>query len=275
MRKLLSLLAALLLFAPAARAQDAVPIQSVQVVNAPDIRSWPATATITHISVTPDNTRIDFTKRDGPSRWPDIRPTGWTGDMEYTVWLFLQVNGQWVGSGFIQMWNGRDGVGDAPSDYAKNWYYGTRWSPMQTHGVISPTEQIGILVTSGNERDSGGPFGVQERSNLVLIPGADSGEYSFQTPPAPAPTPTPVTPAPVPVPTPVPVPAPTPAPPSILSGQEAILAAIADVKASVEAGREENKTFFASVKTLWQQVGAPFLKYVAPAIAAYLAGKKL
>ena len=249
-------------------AQDAVPLASVQIVNAPDVRSWPTTATITHIAVDPTNLRIDFTKRDGPTRWPDVRPAGWTGDIAYTVWLFVQVNGQWVGSGFIQMWHGRDGVGDAPSDFSTNWYYGTRWSPMQVHGPLTASDRIGLMVTTGNARHSEGPYGLHERSNLVIISGADTGDYLFSSPPPPPPPPPP--PGLPDVPTP-----PVPTPPVADTDVRAILAALADIKAEVVAGRDENRTFFASITSVWRAIGVPFMKYVLPALAAFVAGRKL
>ena len=265
----------LLLWTPnVAFAQDAVPIASVQIVNAPDIRNWPATATITGIHIAQSNMRVDFTKRDGPTRWPDITPPGFAGPIEYTVWLFLNINGQWVGSGFIQMWNGRDGVGDAPSDFAANWYYGSRWSPMQTHGPIQPGEQIGILVTSGNARDNGGPYGPSERSNLVLFPAADQGDWSFAAPPVP-PSPVVIPPPVVVVPPPSVTPAPVippPAPPVLTTDWTALIvqqaAALVRIEAKIDAERADLDTFEANVKTKWDAFwSSPYVKYGVAALA--------
>jgi len=265
----------LLLWTPnVAFAQDAVPIASVQIANAPDIRNWPATATITGIHIAQSNMRVDFTKRDGPTRWPDITPPGFAGPIEYTVWLFLNINGQWVGSGFIQMWNGRDGVGDAPSDFAANWYYGTRWSPMQTHGPVQPGEQIGILVTSGNARDNGGPYGPSERSNLVLFPAADQGDWSFAAPPVP-PLPVVIPPPVVVVPPPSVTPAPVitpPAPPVLTTDWTALIvqqaAALVRIEAKIDAERVDLDTFEANVKTKWDAFwSSPYVKYGVAALA--------
>lgn len=291
MKKILVAAILSLAIATGTSAQDAFPISSAQIVNAPDVRAWPAAATITHISVTPSpapgvqgNLVVDFTKRDGPNRWPDITPPGFSGPIEYTVWLCLEMSGQWTCSGFIQMWNGRNGVGDSPSDFAKNWYYASRWNPMPSHGAPTPTEQIGIMVTSGNARDSGGPYSVQERSNIVLIPGADSGDYTFQAPPPPPPPPPVTVPPPVQAP---PAVTPPPAPPvvtplpstdtlSALNLQlQQCVAGITQIAKDVAAGRVENQAFFASVNSVWQQIGEPILKYVVPAVAAFFAGKKL
>lgn len=163
---------------------DQIDLNQAQIVNAPDVRNWPQTATITEISFDGAMTRVNFTKRDGPDRWPDVTPAGWNGALQYTLWLFLKVNEQWVGSGFVQFWYGREGSGewgnrdnfDVPSVYHQHWYYGTRWSPMQEHGPIKTGEQIGFMVTSGNARDSVGPFGPHERSNVVVFAATDNGK---------------------------------------------------------------------------------------------------
>jgi hypothetical protein len=93
--------------------------------------------------------------------------------------------------------------------------------------------------------------------------------------------PTPPQPQPAPQPVPVPVPTPIPAPiPSVdLSGLTILvqqcIASINQTDKDVNDGRRENQAWQAEVKSVWQQIGAPLLKYVVPAITAYLAGKKL
>lgn len=98
-------------------------------------------------------------------------------------------------------------------------------------------------------------------------------------PPAPAPQPVP-TPAPVPVPT--PVPAPVPSTPSVgvcdANCIANIIVQLDTIKADVDAGRAENQQFYSDVKSTWGQISPivmPLLKYVAPAVVAYLAGKHL
>lgn len=164
--------------------RDAFDLNAAQIVNAPDVRAWPMTAEITKIWFDGSVSRFAFTKQDGPDRWPDVRPKGWTGDLQYTVWLFRLLGGVWVGSAFIQFWYGRDGSGDTndpdvPSKYAEHWYYADRWAPLFGSGPIRPAESIGFMVTSGNARDSDGPYGPQERSNVVILPAADNGSFPF------------------------------------------------------------------------------------------------
>jgi hypothetical protein len=158
-------------------------LASARIVNAPDARKFAETARITKVSFDGASTRVEFTKQEGGGRWPDQTPDGWQGPLQYTIWLFLRMNGQWVGSAFIQMWHGRDGSGstsdpDVPSVYHNHWYYGSRWSPMQEHGPIRPAELIGFMVTAGNARDNVGPM-LQERSNVVVFPATDNGTFTF------------------------------------------------------------------------------------------------
>jgi hypothetical protein len=165
-----------------------IDLASAQIVNAPDVRQWRETAKITRVSFDGSTTRIAFDKQDGPNRWPDVRPAGWDGDLQYTIWLFLQVHGKWIGSAFIQMWHGRDGSGspadpDVPSKFHEHWYYSTRWAPMHEHGPIQPGELIGFMVSSGNGRDNVGPFGPKERSNIVVVKASDIATYTFDSTP--------------------------------------------------------------------------------------------
>src|SRR5256885_242755 len=76
---------------------------------------------------------------DAENEWPDIVPPGFDGPIQYTVCAFLNIGGDWIGSAFIQMWRGRDGVGDAPSDFARNWWYSSRWGEMAGH-QLAPGE---------------------------------------------------------------------------------------------------------------------------------------
>jgi hypothetical protein len=183
-------------------AADQIVLADARIVNAPDVTAWPMTAAITSLSFgEKGQTRIEFTKRRGPDRWPDVTPQDWDGPLQFTLWLFLKIAGQWVGSGFIQFWQDREGSGnpadpDVPSVYHKNWFYAERWQPLFAHGPIQPGEFLGFMVTSGNARDSVGPFGPQERSNIVVVPATDVGVFTFDgtvQPPAP-PDPGPVSP---------------------------------------------------------------------------------
>jgi hypothetical protein len=166
---------------------DMFDLSSAQIVCAPDPRVWPITTELMQVSFDGMMTRVHFDRKDGPDRWPDVTPTGWEGPLQYTIWLFLQINGGWVGSAFVQMWHGREGSGsptdaDVPSRFHQNWFYDQRWRPMDGHGPIQPGEQIGFMVTAGNARNNQGPNG-EQRSNVVLLAATDTGVFDFPVKP--------------------------------------------------------------------------------------------
>jgi len=181
---------------------DMIDLAQAKIVSSPDVRRWPMTAAITSLSFGEQGqTRVEFTKRHGPNRWPDVIPPEFDGPIQFTLWLFLKMNGTWTGAGFQEFWNDRSGTGDpgdpdVPSVYDKHWYYGNGWNPMQQHGPIAPGESIAFMVTSGDARLSKGPYGPSERSDVVVIPATDFGAFTFgDAPPIPQP-PTPQPPGP-------------------------------------------------------------------------------
>ncbi len=137
--------------------------------NPPDLGSWAVTTHITSITFTPSAFLVDFDKRDGPGRWPDV---GFgTGDIEYTLGMCVNpdAKGQWYCSAVVQFWYGRDLASTAsPSDVGLEWFYDGRWAPILGYQP-QPGEVVGIFVGAGNLRDSGN-WAVEERSDVVLIP---------------------------------------------------------------------------------------------------------
>jgi hypothetical protein len=150
----------------------------VEVYNSPvDIANWAVTTRITGLTMRPSNgVSVDFN-----NNWPMVTPPGWTGGIQYTVWAVVNVNGRWYTSGFIEMWQGRDGTG-APilSDFARNWAYDSRWGPMMGHQP-QPGEQMGFFVSAGDARGFSGVTSVRERSNVVVVPlpAGDNGFFGF------------------------------------------------------------------------------------------------
>jgi len=163
---------------------DALNLGSAAVYNSPpDIASWPATAKITRIDMSPGaGLNLEFTTK---ASWPDYTPAGWDGPLQYTVWAVVNISGRWYTSGFIQMWRGRPSTG-APilSDFARNWAYDARWGPMMGHQPFAG-EQMGFFVSSGNARGEAGVTARRERSNVVIVslPPGDSGSFPFSLPP--------------------------------------------------------------------------------------------
>jgi hypothetical protein len=141
--------------------------------NPPDTMLWPATAKITSINFTGDAMEVDFDKRTGPNRWPDV-PFG-SGDIEYTLGMCLDINKQWNCSAVVQFWYGRDLASTAPpaNFYYEWWYNAVRWGPMAGYEPAEG-EIVGVFVAAGNTRYSGYTEAtcprVCERSNVQLVP---------------------------------------------------------------------------------------------------------
>ena len=161
---------------------DAIGLSQATILNSPrDLASWPATATITRLDLRASGVRVDFSKKDGAGRWPDFTPAGWSGPLQYTLGMALNINGQWYASAPVQFWHGLDASGGPPSQYALNWFYDpARWAPMTYHQP-AVGEMIGFFVCAGDCRNrsdsSGSP--VRERSNVVLVPMPTDGGASY------------------------------------------------------------------------------------------------
>lgn len=169
--------------------------------NSPDIRDWATTAKITRLEFRPRGVHVEHTKRDGAWCWPNFRPAGWDGDLQYTLWLFERIEGVWHGSGGIQFWQSCDENGGAPENFAAGWFYAAdRWAPMTGYQPI-PGETVGFLVTAGDARNNG-TVTVRERSEMVVMPFPRSGDVWDAVP----------MPDPVVIPTPIPPPAPSEVP---------------------------------------------------------------
>ena len=135
--------------------------------NPPDFKSWAETSAITLVNFTDDAIIVDFDKRDGPGRWPDV---GFgSGALEYTLGMCVNIQGTWNCSATIQFWYGRDlEASGLPSYIAANWWYDTRWGALQGYQPQCG-ETVGIYAAAGNLRDSGNVI-AKERTNIVLMP---------------------------------------------------------------------------------------------------------
>jgi len=162
---------------------------AVIVNSPPDLGSWPEAAKITSIQFSPDAFQVDFDKRDGPGRWPDVVPAGWDGALQYTLGLCGQVNGpQWYCSGVVQFWYGRSLHDSAPPSHVGfEWFYDpVRWGPLYLHQPADG-ELVGLFVASGNLRDGNNLNrancpAVCERSNVALVPWTnDYASYTYAT----------------------------------------------------------------------------------------------
>jgi hypothetical protein len=153
-------------------AADQINMSAAQIYNSPtDLASWSVTTAITSVNFMGDGISVQFSKKDGPGRWPDVTPPGWDGPLQYTLGMCLNIGGQWDCSAVIQVWYGLDPAGGPPSGIGRNWFYDPlRWGPMTGHQP-APGETIGIFVCEGDCRNNtrGDLSPLRERSNVVLV----------------------------------------------------------------------------------------------------------
>ena len=147
--------------------------QATILSSPPDLGSWGETSKITSIDFTSDAFLVDFDRRTGPNRWPDV---GFgDGTLQYTLGMCLNINGHWYCSGIVQFWFGRElEASGRPNEIAVAWFYDfARWGPMTGHQP-APGEVVGLFAAAGNLRGAGYSGitcpRVCERTNVALVP---------------------------------------------------------------------------------------------------------
>lgn len=143
--------------------------------NPGDVGTWPVGARITNIEFTGFSMRVDFDRREGANRWPDVVPPGWAGALQYTLGMCRNIGGQWHCSAVVQFWYGRSLDETAPASrfWREWWYDGGRWGPLASNPP-QEGETVGIFVAAGDLRQRGFTRDtcprVCEVSNVVLVP---------------------------------------------------------------------------------------------------------
>jgi hypothetical protein len=165
---------------PSAMAVQPFSLLQATILDSPDnFAFFTETAKLTTLVMGPSGINVDFTKKNGPDRWPDVFPPGFSGPIQYCLGMAWKIDGRWYASAPIEMWNDRLEGGGPPQDYALNWFYNPiRWAPMTFHQP-QPGETIGFFVVAGDVRGFNSNQKFQERSNVVLIPMPDSGGATF------------------------------------------------------------------------------------------------
>jgi hypothetical protein len=104
--------------------------------------AFPATTQITRLELRTTGVHVEFRKKDGVGRWPDV------GD---PAPCDNGISGQVHG----------------------NWFYANVWGPLQRQPAVG--ELVGFFVVAGNVRGVGGAdiVKVSERSNVVVVPFPD------------------------------------------------------------------------------------------------------
>lgn len=165
-----------------------IDLHQAMVFDNPPIADWPVTTSLTKVEFNGDGVHVEFSKLDGPDRWPDIIPPMWEGPLQYTLGMAECIDGQWYASAVIEYWYGLYASGGnvaLDDQIAKNWYYDAgRWG--QLAGRQPKTgEIVGIFVVAGNARavHENDPLQspVMERSNVVLVamPDVNGAVYTF------------------------------------------------------------------------------------------------
>ena len=150
-------------------------MRQATIVNSPhDLAFWAETARITSVIFTGDAFLVDFDRRDGPNRWPDLDfGDGKGGLLQYTLGMCGNINRQWYCSAAIQFWYTRDLAASTPPSYvAQNWFYDGRWGPMLGYQPADG-ETVGLFAGTGNLRDKGFTLAscpqVCERTNVMMV----------------------------------------------------------------------------------------------------------
>ena len=169
--------------APSAMTVQAFSLEQATILDSPDnFAFFTETARITTLIMGPSGINVDFTKKNGADRWPDIFPPASPERFRYCLGLAFKINGRWYASAPIEMWNDRLEGGGPPQDYALNWFYNPiRWAPMTFHQP-EVGETIGFFVVAGDVRGFNSNQKLQERSNVVMVPMPDGGgaTYTFR-----------------------------------------------------------------------------------------------
>jgi hypothetical protein len=168
---------------PNPQAIDGINMAEASIQNSPaGLGTWPVTSAITRLELRPNGVHVEFSKQDGPNRWPDVFPPGWTEPLQYTLGMCMNISAQWYCSAVVQFWYGLDAAGGGPDGFANNWFYSPRWGPMYGHQP-AVGETIGFFACAGDCRNntSGSGSTVKERTNVVLIqmPSGNGGTFTF------------------------------------------------------------------------------------------------
>ena len=121
--------------------------------NPPDAGTWPIGAHVNYVEFTGFSLRVDFDRREGPNKWPNLIPPGFMGPLQYTLGMCRNIGGQWHCSAVVQFWEGRS-LDDtsAPSRFWREWWYeGGRWGPLADLVGPAEGETVGIFVASGDQ----------------------------------------------------------------------------------------------------------------------------
>lgn len=117
-----------------------------------DVSDWPATSTVTDVSIGLDRLCIEHTKS---GEWPDL------DGIEGNPWIFASIDGQWYGATWEWLRPGQTCKSVTASELGPR----TKRSPLDTWKPRSG-ERIGLMVSTPARLGPNGPK--QERSNVKV-----------------------------------------------------------------------------------------------------------
>ena len=153
---------------------DAVSLAGATIWQSPNPGSWPVTTKLTGLTFKSSGVHVDF---DAKGSWPDVVPAGWDGGIAYTLWIGMNIGGQWHFTGPMEYWNGLDAQGGdvtSNSQIARNWTYDC--GPMARQPA--PGEMVAFFVSAGDARKKDSVI-FHARSNIVLVPFPSSAGQSY------------------------------------------------------------------------------------------------
>jgi hypothetical protein len=145
-----------------------IPIDSIRIINGPDdVLRFPATAEITELGFRPGGLRIVHTRQ---GLWPPVDIDGKASpddDQEATLWVILQVNGEWVAAGMERLRPRQTDKPEPndPTNFISEWVSGRNFGPFNGH-TPKTGDPIGFMVVAGSTR-LGALFNVRERSKVI------------------------------------------------------------------------------------------------------------
>lgn len=178
---------------PQPPARDAFDVASAIQHDGVYFGNWPATSRLTLLDFRKDGVHVEFDKKD---TWPDVVPSGWSGPLQYSLGMAMNIGGTWHMSAPIQFWKAAEAKGgnvgdstlkpDPNADHgqrgtiAVDWFYdANRWGPLCRQPAQGET--VAFFVVAGSVRGASEAISVRERSNVVLVkfPGPEGDTVAF------------------------------------------------------------------------------------------------
>lgn len=158
---------------------DTIDLREATYHESPNVSNWPVTVHLRGIEYAPGETRgvrPIFDRAQANAHWPDVliwpNPTNpLDGYIQFTLYMFVRVNGVWHGGGMIQFWGDRKGpprewTGAPILTQWKDWVY---WAPSLAAHQPRAGEEVAFMLVAGNRRRMN-KGDVMERSNVITVP---------------------------------------------------------------------------------------------------------